>query len=192
MFPDVTRDDVFRIDGRRLCLRWPRAADAPVLQAWSRTGDLPAAADGERFLLAARADNAAGSALTLAVTQKGAAGRPPVGILILRCADEAARIDLGIVISPALRRRGFATEVLTTIMPALFGLTACTHVAADVRVADAVARRMLQRCGFARADDTRLRLDRRIWQRHHAVRRIPAMTHQVAARLVGGTSTAEA
>ena len=42
MFPDLTRDDVFRLETRRLWLRWPRAADAagsppsPRGQRWRR------------------------------------------------------------------------------------------------------------------------------------------------------------
>ncbi len=28
MFPEITRDDVFRLETRRLWLRWPRAKDA--------------------------------------------------------------------------------------------------------------------------------------------------------------------
>ena len=31
MFPDLTRDDVFRLETRRLWLRWPREADVPSL-----------------------------------------------------------------------------------------------------------------------------------------------------------------
>ena len=31
MFPDLARDDVFRLETARLWLRWPRAADAAAL-----------------------------------------------------------------------------------------------------------------------------------------------------------------
>jgi hypothetical protein len=31
MFPDLTRDDVFRLETRRLWLRWPRLADAQAI-----------------------------------------------------------------------------------------------------------------------------------------------------------------
>ena len=31
MFPDLTRDDVFRLETRRLWLRWPRVADAQAI-----------------------------------------------------------------------------------------------------------------------------------------------------------------
>ena len=31
MFPDLLRDDVFRLETRRLWLRWPRAGDAAMI-----------------------------------------------------------------------------------------------------------------------------------------------------------------
>ena len=31
MFPDLTRDDVFRLETRRLWLRWPRLADVQAI-----------------------------------------------------------------------------------------------------------------------------------------------------------------
>ena len=31
MFPDLLRDDVFRLETRRLWLRWPRAGDAALI-----------------------------------------------------------------------------------------------------------------------------------------------------------------
>ena len=32
MFPEIAKDDVFRIETRRLWLRWPRLADAPAME----------------------------------------------------------------------------------------------------------------------------------------------------------------
>lgn len=32
MFPDYFRDDVFRLETQRLWLRWPTAADAPLIE----------------------------------------------------------------------------------------------------------------------------------------------------------------
>jgi RimJ/RimL family protein N-acetyltransferase len=34
MFPDLARDDVFRLETARLWLRWPRAADAPAIHRY--------------------------------------------------------------------------------------------------------------------------------------------------------------
>src|SRR5512134_4101613 len=70
MFPDLTRDDVFRLETRRLWLRWPRLADA---QAIVRLAGEKAVAemtariphpyhpeDAERFVFQARRSNADG------------------------------------------------------------------------------------------------------------------------------------
>jgi hypothetical protein len=35
MFPDIARDDVFRLETRRLWLRWPRVADAKAVERYS-------------------------------------------------------------------------------------------------------------------------------------------------------------
>ncbi|MGH6856132.1 MAG: GNAT family N-acetyltransferase, partial [Methylocella sp.] len=34
MFPDLTADDIFRIETKRLWLRWPRASDAPAITSF--------------------------------------------------------------------------------------------------------------------------------------------------------------
>ena len=34
MFPDLTADDIFRIETKRLWLRWPRASDAPTITSF--------------------------------------------------------------------------------------------------------------------------------------------------------------
>ena len=81
MFPDLTRDDVFRLETRRLWLRWPRLAD---VQAIVRLAGEKAVAemtariphpydpiDAERFVFMARKSNADGNGLQLAITPKG-------------------------------------------------------------------------------------------------------------------------
>ncbi|MEN9708531.1 MAG: hypothetical protein RIQ68_939, partial [Pseudomonadota bacterium] len=81
MFPDLMRDDVFRLETGRLWLRWPRAADAVriadlvrVREVAEQTASIPhpyppgAAAE---FVLDARRRNLGGSSLILVVTLKG-------------------------------------------------------------------------------------------------------------------------
>ena len=80
MFPDLLRDDVFRLETRRLWLRWPRAADAALIASLAgerdvaeTTAHIPhpfppgAAAD---FVLKARAANMGGGELVLALAPK--------------------------------------------------------------------------------------------------------------------------
>src|SRR3712207_4000131 len=81
MFPDLTRDDVFRLETRRLWLRWPRLADGQaivrlagekaVADMTSRIPHPYAPEDAERFVFHARQSNADGAGLQLAITPKG-------------------------------------------------------------------------------------------------------------------------
>jgi hypothetical protein len=81
MFPDLTRDDVFRLETRRLWLRWPRLADAQAIVRLAGEKSVaemtaviphpypPQAA--ERFVFEARKANAGGEGLQMAITPKG-------------------------------------------------------------------------------------------------------------------------
>ena len=70
MFPEIARDEVFRLETRRLWLRWPRAADASALRALASdwevarlTAALPhpyASADADQFIGDSREDNLRG------------------------------------------------------------------------------------------------------------------------------------
>ncbi|MGA9847140.1 MAG: GNAT family N-acetyltransferase, partial [Roseiarcus sp.] len=78
MFPDLARDDVFRLETARLWLRWPRASDAPAIHRFCSlwevaryTARMPhpyPAGSAERFIYAAREANASGRDLTLVMT----------------------------------------------------------------------------------------------------------------------------
>ena len=80
MFPDLMRDDVFRLETERLWLRWPRAADAARIaelagerEVAEMTARIPhpyppgAAAE---FVLLSRASNHAGTQANLVLTLK--------------------------------------------------------------------------------------------------------------------------
>ena len=85
MFPEIARDEVFRLETRRLWLRWPRAADARCFPRFGRdwqvarlTAALPhpyALADADQFIGDSREDNLRGSALRLALTLKSGDAR---------------------------------------------------------------------------------------------------------------------
>ena len=80
MFPELTRDDVFRLETRRLWLRWPRMADASAIlrQAGEKavaemTASIPHPypVDAvEPFIFAMRKGNALGEHLVLAITPR--------------------------------------------------------------------------------------------------------------------------
>ena len=83
MFPEITRDDIFRLETQRLWLRWPRAADAEAIARYCndpevalKTTTIPfpySQSDAEHFVLRTRSENTEGSALYLALAPKRAA-----------------------------------------------------------------------------------------------------------------------
>ena len=80
MFPDLTRDDVFRLETRRLWLRWARQADAQALVRLAgekavagMTARIPHPLDPpsvDKFILDSRQANADGRALVMAITPR--------------------------------------------------------------------------------------------------------------------------
>jgi RimJ/RimL family protein N-acetyltransferase len=157
MFPDITRDDVFRLETTRLWLRWPRAADAAMVArlAGNRvvaemTARIPypyPPGDAERFIIDTRASNAGGRGVGLVITKKN---RPfePIGCIGLR---ESARGDalLGYWLSVEQWRQGLATEAARAVIDAAFTLTGLACIRASARVNNPASRRVLEKCGFA-------------------------------------------
>ncbi len=187
MFPDLLRDDVFRLETRRLWLRWPRHADAVAIarQAGDKdvaemTGVIPhpyPAGEAERFVFSARADNMAGRRLTFAIAPKH---RPNdlIGVIGLREA-RPGRPQLGYWIGRAQWGEGFASEAAEAVVDAVFRLTELDVLFASARVDNPASRRVLERAGFRHAGAGRewfearganllldhFELDRRDWAR---------------------------
>ena len=109
MFPDLARDDVFRLETARLWLRWPRAPDAPAIHRFCSqwevaryTARIPhpyPAGSAERFIYAAREANASGRDLTLVLTpikgKRDAVGSTSLEFARLRPADAGLRAGAG-------------------------------------------------------------------------------------------------
>jgi RimJ/RimL family protein N-acetyltransferase len=157
MFPDLARDDVFRLETARLWLRWPRASDAPAIQRFCRlwevaryTARIPhpyPSGSAERFVYAAREANASGRDLTLVMTfRKGV--REVFGSISLESRG-ADRLTLGYALAPEVWGRGLATEAAQAIVDLGFGLTLSVEAVASARVENAASRRVLEKCGFA-------------------------------------------
>ena len=140
MFPDLTRDDVFRLETRRLWLRWPRLAD---VQAIVRLAGEKAVAemtariphpyhpdDAERFVFQARRSNADGQGLQLAITPKG---RPNslIGMVGIGAESRDGQAHLGYWLGTPYWGKGYATEAARALIDAFFAygeadeLTAC-------------------------------------------------------------------
>ena len=156
MFPDLTRDDVFRLETARLWLRWPRASDAAALQRFCAlwevaryTARIPhpyPPGSAERFVYAAREGNASGRDLTLVMTRsKGK--REALGSISLETRG-SDRLTLGFALAPEAWGKGLATEAATAMVDAGLGLTSAVEVFASARVENVASRRVLEKCGF--------------------------------------------
>ena len=156
MFPDLARDDVFRLETARLWLRWPRAADAPAIHRYcSRwevaqfTARIPhpyPPGTAERFIFAAREGNASGRDLTLVMTPIRDK-REAIGAVALEARGQD-RLTLGYALAPEAWGKGLASEAVEAMVEAGFGLTNAVELVASVRVENASSRRVLEKAGF--------------------------------------------
>ena len=179
MFPDIAREDIFRLETRRLWLRCPQMADVAAAAA---AAPEDAAGDPHRnpaALTAWRDRGAGGTELHLLLTGRGA-DRGVVGAVELapvRGRAEDCGLRLRVWLDEGARGRGFATEAVQATVDAAFMLTATPLVSASARVLDPAFRRVLEKCGFSScgtgldpaADgqgltaSDRFRLDRKAW-----------------------------
>jgi RimJ/RimL family protein N-acetyltransferase len=157
MFPDLARDDVFRLETARLWLRWPRMCDAAAIHKFCSqwevaryTARIPhpyPPGSAERFIYAAREANASGRDLTLVMTPiKGKSDATGSISLESRGAD---RLALGFVLAPDAWGKGLATEAAEAMINAGFGLTLAVEIVASVRVENEASKAVLEKCGFA-------------------------------------------
>lgn len=157
MFPDLARDDVFRLETPRLWLRWPRICDAAAVHKFCSqwevaryTARIPhpyPAGSAERFIYAAREANASGRDLTLVMTPaKGKSDA--IGSISLESRG-ADRLALGFVLAPEAWGKGLATEAAEAMIDAAFGLTPAVEILAGVRVENEASKAVLEKCGFA-------------------------------------------
>ena len=184
MFPDLTRDDVFRLETRRLWLRWPRQYDceAIVAQAGEKSvADMtalvphpyPPEAAGA-FVLKSRQQNSDGLGLTLAVTPLR---KPRTLIGMVGITGRAGRASLGYWLGTEHWGDGLATEAARSVIDAFFAYTDGVELLASCRVINGASRRVIEKCGFSPIGSglqafparggvfpvDQFRLDRRTW-----------------------------
>ena len=186
MFPELTRDDVFRLETARLWLRWPRAADAAAIVALAgekvvadMTSVIPhpyLPEHGHAFVRDSRLANGEGRRLTLAVTPRSRPGEL-IGIVGIACDVEPVPF-LGYWIGTPYWGEGLATEAARALVDAYFAYSPGRELTAAVRVINPGSRRVLEKCGFASVGQglkafrarggalpvDHFRLDRRMWQ----------------------------
>jgi RimJ/RimL family protein N-acetyltransferase len=200
MFPDLTRDDVFRLETKRLWLRWPRASDAAAVAAFAAlpqvaqmTANIPhpyPPKEADRFIFKARAENSGGQALHLAITRKS--GPRQVLGLVSAATNDEMEAEIGYVIAPEAWGKGFASEAVRMVIDTVFALTPTARIVASSRAHNPASRRVLEKAGFAYVDSglhflgargglhpcDRFRLERADWRHAGDVRRLPPMAHQ--------------
>jgi RimJ/RimL family protein N-acetyltransferase len=156
MFPDIARDDVFRLETKRLWLRWPRVADAAAIARYSSrwevarmTSRIPhpyPPGESERFIFTAREANALGRDLILVITPiRGK--RDPIGMISLESRRQG-RLTLGYALAPEVWGNGYATEAALAAIEAGFALTNAIELLATAHVENPASRRVLDKCGF--------------------------------------------
>ena len=198
MFPDLARDDVFRLETARLWLRWPRAADAPAIHRYcSRwevaqyTARIPhpyPPGTAERFIFAAREGNASGRDLTLVMTPIRDK-REAIGAVTLEARGQD-RLTLGYALAPEFWGKGLASEAVEAMVEAGFVLTNAIEVVASARVENTASRRVIEKAGLqfsgtglqgapargGMVSCDRFGLTREVWAARRA-----ALAHQAAA-----------
>ncbi|MBB2963956.1 GNAT family N-acetyltransferase [Methylobacterium sp. R2-1] len=157
MFPDLTRDDVFRIETRRLWLRWPMARDA---EAVSRLAGDPAVAEmtariptplplheAERFVIRARATNTAGEGLIMALCRRGAPANL-IGVISVENRPSEPEPHLGYWLGRSFWGEGLMTEAASAIVDATFAYAGGRTLASAAIIRNTGSRRVLEKCGF--------------------------------------------
>ena len=158
-FPELFRDDVFRIETTRLWLRWPRAADARVLQQLAGVTTIAeqtegwrrpiSEADADWHVLRAREGNLEGRSLVLAITRKKA---PDQIIGFIGAEEQTGRhreLDLWYLLDQQWLGRGLMTEAVSGLAGTVFMASRFGVIRASCDAFDPVARQVLADAGFA-------------------------------------------
>jgi len=125
MFPELTRDDVFRIETARLWLRWPRAVDARAFvrlasdqEVMQQASCLQAPFDvsaADDFVFGARRANAQGEGMVLALAPR----HDPsafLGMVGVQAKGDGATLVLGYWLGPPYRGQGLIREAIEALV----------------------------------------------------------------------------
>lgn len=156
-FPELFRDDVFRLETRRLWLRWPVLADATALHEIAslegvarQTATWPHPfPEGEavRRIERARAVNAAGQGLQLAIATKSEPGRL-IGLVGVDQKGNGRELGLGYLLSVEHQGYGVMTEAVRALTASVFRFTAFDAIQGAARTTNHASRRVMEKAGF--------------------------------------------
>lgn len=158
MFPEITHDDIFRLETERMWLRWPRPADAEAIarragdaEVATRTSAIPhpySLADAEQFIRHARAENESGQGLVLALALK----RQPneaIGVIGAHGSDFRGTACLGYWLGREFWGQGLMTEAARGFVDLIFGVTSLGEIVSDAPPDNFASRRVQEKLGFA-------------------------------------------
>jgi RimJ/RimL family protein N-acetyltransferase len=158
MFPDLTRDDVFRLETARLWLRWPRQADAAAIVKLAgekavaeMTARIPhplPPADATDFVYRSRRANMEGSELTMAITPRAQPGTL-IGVVSIHPDRTASGPHLGYWLGSPHWGEGLTTEAARAMVDAFFAYSGGQELTSSARVINPASRRVLEKCGFS-------------------------------------------
>ena len=158
MFPELTRDDVFRIETARLWLRWPRAVDARDFarlasdqEVTKQTSCLQAPFDAraaDDFILGARRANAQGAGIIFALSpRQSPAGF--IGMAGVQAKGDGRSLVLGYWLGRPYRGQGLMREALEAIVDMAFVLSDAQEIETPLsQETPEAAAKVLAACGF--------------------------------------------
>lgn len=156
MFPEITHDDVFRLETARLWLRWPRIADAAGFALLlndpeaTRYTTLPRpyrSQDAEDFIHFARAANAAGESLYLVIALKPEPNTP-IGVISAEGAQSRGASRLGFWLGRPYWGRGLMSEAASAFVDLVFKITSLERIVSAATPGNTASLRLQERLGF--------------------------------------------
>ena len=172
MFPELTRDDVFRIETARLWLRWPRAADVPAFARLAADADVAkmtaclqppfGVGEAQDFIIGARRVNVAGEGTVLAVAPRDDPAAF-LGIVGVQAAGPDS-LALGYWLGRPYWGQGLMCEAMSAVLDMAFVLSKATGIETPAPPPGSAAATVLARAGFPPAGaDGRCCIGRRDW-----------------------------
>jgi len=156
-FPELFCDDVFRLETRRLWLRWPTLSDAEALHEIAslegvarQTATWPhpfPEGEAERRIETARAVNAGGNGLQLAIALKSDPGKL-IGLVGVGREKTARDLGLGYLLSVEHQGYGVMTEAVRALVAAVFRFTEFDCIRGAARTTNHASRRVMEKAGF--------------------------------------------
>jgi RimJ/RimL family protein N-acetyltransferase len=157
MFPEITHDDVFRLETERMWLRWPRLSDAGALakragnsEVSSQTATIPHPyniGDAEQFVRRARAENESGQGLILVLAFKKEPNEP-IGVIGAHGSAFRGTAHLGYWLGRDFWGKGLMTEAARCFVDLIYGVSSLGEIVCDSLPGNIASRRVQEKLGF--------------------------------------------